>query len=121
MHTIKWRLYPDEMVGEIECREPHGLCRLSHFGGDEDCRVPQGSAVGSDCSCGQLLSLQKSCNYCDWLGSESGLIADYGGPRDEPVRDGPVEFAWEGDHFSWHYAEVVEDLTMPLFGEAAHD
>lgn len=46
------------------------------------------------------------CNVTDWLSAEGTWDELYDG-LDAVVRSGPIEATWEGDYYTWDYAETV--------------
>ena len=105
-HTITWRHDSERIRAKFHCHDSEGACHLWHIGGDEGCRVPQGSRTGDVCSCGILLAHQSECDFIAWM-EDLGAEELYSGPDDMPVHDGDVEFLWEGDYYTWRYTELA--------------
>lgn len=101
-HEIRWYHDGDDIAAKILCHVTDTDCRLWHVGGEEDCETPDGTHPGDQCSCGAILVTSPGCNYIDWI--ENSTIAEqYDGPDGTPVHDGPIEFTWDGDGYTWHY------------------
>jgi hypothetical protein len=93
----------------------------AHF----SCTAPEGSSCRQKCSrgcdseeistvCGESGShdfvdggwTPGKCNVTDWLG-EAGMWDESYDGLDADVRSGPIEATWEGDYYTWDYAEVT--------------
>lgn len=104
-HTVSWVHVQGGVYGEMACPGGDIPCRLSHPSGNEGCRVPEGARAGDECSCGATLAGGHPCNLLAWMEDPSvaELCAE---PDGTPLRDGSVEFQWEGDHYTWSYAKA---------------
>lgn len=97
-HTIRWTLQPAAVVATVECHEPVGAdCRRAC-----DCEnTPDPVEVCEVCRAPIRVI---DCNPSEWIENTDGWVGHYVGPA-TPLTDGPIEFVWDGDDWTWLYAE----------------
>ena len=89
-HRVQWTIARWGVRGEVTCDAPAGAA----------CRM--GCPAGCDeWPCGHDPEDQGRCLVIDWL--EADDFADSYAGIPEPLRDGPVELAWNGDGYEWRY------------------
>lgn len=96
LHTIAWTLGSGPGIeGGITC----------HAGAGSACR--EACECDGGCICdGATLRLVDFCNPLAWIENDDcGLVELYEGSTPTPLRDGPVEFTWEGDYYGWRYID----------------
>ncbi len=111
-HRIEWRHDRDVVVATFHCDEDTAAwadCRVTCA---EDCEQWPAPDAGNRThevldDAGHPLgkhAMQHTdyCNYVTWMDEGSAEELHLGG--DEPVRDGAVEFEWNGDGYEWRYA-----------------
>jgi len=110
-HRVEWTIGRYAVSGRIICKGTE--CRLTHLSGDESCHAVTGSTIGSPCSCGGILTDAGHCNFDEWISNSGDMAEQYSGPPDQPLRDGPIIFDWEGQDsgYSWFY--VVPEPAVP--------
>lgn len=92
VHTIEWRIEPEHVWGQLRCTAPEGAeCRLT---------CPMGC---ESWPCSHPLEDGGTCNPIEWIENSDGAVTAYGG-QETALRDGPIEFNWEGDWYEWDYA-----------------
>lgn len=91
-HRIVWSISCAGVEGQLVCdADPDAWCRTYCTVCDVDgCKHPRTRST--------------TCNYADWIDNGEGTIDLYLGPQ-VPVRDGAVEFIWDGEGYCWRYAE----------------
>jgi hypothetical protein len=115
-HTIAWTLYDwGSVSGVVTCHEPQGaVCRSACQGWCDTWRECDYCAdtehlprEGRHCAhCGMDIADTGACEAAEWIEND-GADDTYQGPT-VPLRDGPIEFTWHGDHLTWAYAEAVD-------------
>jgi hypothetical protein len=114
-HSVRWWLDRDSVYGEVSCHErPDAICRMA---------CPQGCEAWP---CGHELEQVSVCSAVEWFHLDGDVESLFGGGERVPLRDGPINVSWEGDHYLWTYApqgEGCTDMTpcagCPNGGEAA--
>lgn len=115
-HRIEWRHDHDVVVARFYCDESLDAwadCRVICDEGCEEWPPPDpgnqthevlgdsGHPLGK-----HAMRRTDYCNYVTWMeGGGSAEELHLGG--DEPVRDGAVEFEWNGDGYDWRYGEAA--------------
>ena len=118
-HSIEWTISHDHLAWTIRCENPPGsgcntFCReesceetgvLSESDGEGGFRHPYEHEDDN----GVLTNVWHTthvdgCTISDWIDNSDGAATCYAGEK-TPVRDGPILLTWEGDDWSWTYAD----------------
>lgn len=106
-HAIKVTITSGGPVrAQFSCTAPEGSsCRqvCSH-----GCDAEEMSTICRDSDSHDFIDgtwPEGQCNVTDWL-SEGTWDESYDG-LDADVRSGPIVASWEGDYYTWDYAETV--------------
>jgi hypothetical protein len=118
-HIVKPFIDGDWIGLDFECTEPEtALCRMMCPPGDSyACELlsPQlidgewwhvGTDFDFETNPRPLHKLvpAERCTILDW-----DDIAENFGDTKTPLREGEIEFAWNGDYYEWRYVEKVEE------------
>jgi hypothetical protein len=90
-HTIAWFIEYECVQAQLSCTEPSGApCRMVC---PEECE---------SWPCAHELVDNVDCNPIVFITEGAGVVESYEGER-TPLRDGLVEFKWNGDWYTWTY------------------
>lgn len=109
-HHVKWTHDHDYVAVEFTCDDETCSWRERCDGDCEDwfwCADPD-CDHGTDldhCENGHEVTTGHKCAPVEWIEAEGYAYAleTFAGERGQSVRDGAVEFTWEGFHYTWRY------------------
>lgn len=104
LHRIEWRLLQRPSTILPDFTSPDWSARLVCDGApDAECHVYPD--CGHDAPCGCPKSEHEGCAMILSLEDGELVIESYAGPDGAPIHDGPVDFDFDGECYSWCYAE----------------
>lgn len=114
-HRVTWKHDHDLLDSRIHCdADEHAICRTSCAEGCESWGSVSDDGTFHQTSDGTFHAMQSHayCNVTEWINNGDVLETYYDGP-DAPVHDGPVLIDWNGDDYTWTYADVLPAAITP--------